>query len=114
MDMLELREVECEIDPDEPIRWTGIYTRAQHVDEADTSPSKFPALDGRLGSWESVDISVLDKASLQAWVTSRLGHAPGNVWAENVVAILLGHGHFYAEYGPVLVDADEIGSNDAK
>lgn len=104
-DIEEMTEIGRQPSPDS-LLITHIYVRAQHVEEADTSPTKYPALAGRLGTWESVDIGVLDKESLQRWLTSRLGHAPGNVWAENVVAILLGHGHFYPEYGPVLVAED--------
>lgn len=38
----------------------------------------------------SVDIAELDRASLLAWLRSRGGE---NVWAENVIGILLDHGH---------------------
>ena len=66
------------IDPDrrlQPVE-TGIYVRAQH-------PS---------GAWQSVDIFDLDKPSLLAWLRSRGGDNP---WAEDVVGILLGHGHLH-------------------
>jgi len=53
---------------------TGIYVRAQLTDE----------------SWESVDIAELDSTSLLLWLRSRGG---ANPFAENVVGILLGHGH---------------------
>ncbi len=53
---------------------TGIYVRAQGPDD----------------KWLSADIVHLDKASLNAWLRSRGGENP---WAEDVVGILLGHGH---------------------
>lgn len=53
---------------------TGIYVRAKHDDK-----------------WGSYDIAELDKNSLHTFLRSRGGN---NIWAENVVAILLGHGHF--------------------
>lgn len=55
---------------------TGIFVRAQHED----------------GRWENVDIAALDKQSLLAWLKSRGGD---NKWAEDVVGILLGHGHLH-------------------
>jgi hypothetical protein len=39
--------------------------------------------------YESVDIAHLDLGSLMTWLRSRGGN---NIWAENTVAILLGHG----------------------
>jgi len=63
---------------------TGIYVRAQRAS----------------GSWESADISTLDRNSLLEWLRSRGGN---NVWAENVVGILLGHGHLHGGEGPVVV-----------
>ena len=57
---------------------TGIYVRA-------STPE---------GVWDSVDIALLQKPSLLRWLKSRGGH---NIWAENVVALLLGHGHFDEE-----------------
>lgn len=61
----------------DPERWhnyadTGIYVRAQLPD----------------GTWDSVDIIELTKDSLTQWLRSRGGE---NVWAENVVYLLLGH-----------------------
>jgi hypothetical protein len=50
---------------------TGIYVRAM-----------------KDGKWESVDIYELDLPSLMLWLRSRGGDNP---WAENTVAILLGH-----------------------
>ena len=50
---------------------TGIYVRAK-----------------RAQKWDSVDIAELDHASLILWLRSRGG---ANEWAENVVAVLLGH-----------------------
>jgi hypothetical protein len=44
------------------------------------------------GKWKSVDIADLDKESLLAWLKSRDGN---NKYAEDVVGILLGHGHLH-------------------
>lgn len=55
---------------------TGIYVRAQFPD----------------GQWSSVDIYCLTKDSLLGWLKSRGGD---NRWAEDVVGILLGHGHLH-------------------
>lgn len=63
---------------------TNIFVRAQHDD----------------GSWESVDIWVLDRGSLLEWLRSRGGN---NVLAENVVGVLLEHGHLHGGEGPVVV-----------
>lgn len=57
---------------------TGIYVRAKNPD----------------GEWKSVDIAVLDKPSLLRWLQSRGGD---NRWAEDVVGILLGHGHLHID-----------------
>lgn len=54
---------------------TGILVRAR--------------LDGR---WAAVDIIHLTKESLLEWLCSRGGNNP---WAEDVVGILLGHGHLH-------------------
>lgn len=50
---------------------TGIYTRAKNPD----------------GKWDSVDIAELDEPSLTEFLTGRGGD---NLWAENVVRIMLG------------------------
>ena len=42
--------------------------------------------------WDSVDIATLDKSSLLSWLRSRGGD---NRWAEDLVGILLGHGHLH-------------------
>lgn len=55
---------------------TGIFTRALN------SSNK----------WESVDIVLLDKPSLLEWLRSRGGE---NRWVEDVVGIILGHGHLH-------------------
>lgn len=55
---------------------TGIYVRAQDIN----------------GKWGSFDICQLTKASLLEFLKSRGGDNP---WAENVVGILLGHGHLH-------------------
>ncbi len=44
------------------------------------------------GSWGRYDIVALDGPSLIAWLKSRGGDNP---WAEDVVGILLGHGHLH-------------------
>jgi hypothetical protein len=71
-----------EVDPirreEMPEDATGIFVRAR--DEH--------------GKFVNADISILTKESLHAWLKSRGGD---NVWAENVVAILLGYGHFEVE-----------------
>jgi len=70
----------------DPDRWhkhgtsniTGIFIRAKNPD----------------GEWVSADIAVLDKPSLLRWLKSRGGE---NRWAEDVVGILLGHGHLHID-----------------
>ena len=57
---------------------TGIFVRARLVS----------------GGWESADIAYLDAASLLIWLHGRGGCNP---WAENVVGILLGHGHIHED-----------------
>ena len=71
------------IDPDrmmgqDDLYSTGIYVRAIRPD----------------GRADSVDIVMLDRPSLLRWLRSRGGHNP---WAEDVVGILLGHGHLTTE-----------------
>lgn len=41
--------------------------------------------------YDSFDIAELDKPSLARWLRTRGGN---NEWAENVVALMLGHGRF--------------------
>lgn len=65
---------------------TGIYVRAKHVD----------------GGFESVDISQLTKSSLLNWLRSRGGN---NVWAENVVGLILGYGALHIEQRPISLKA---------
>jgi len=72
----------------EPLRWehrekfpgTGMFVRAVVPPD---------------NRWESVDIEVLDLTSLMDWLRSRGGD---NKWAENTVALMLGH---KLEEGPV-------------
>jgi hypothetical protein len=68
------------IDPKRAIEFadanTGIHLRAKDQD----------------GKWLAADIATLDKESLIAWLRSRGGD---NQWAEDVVGILLGHGHLH-------------------
>ena len=69
---------ELNIDPQRLIEYSpvGVYVRAY-------------APGGGVGSY---DIAHLDKASLRAWLLSRGGDNP---LAENVVGVLLGHGHLH-------------------
>jgi hypothetical protein len=60
---------------------SGIYVRAK----------------GLTDKWETVGIEHLDKPSLLAWLKSRGGDNP---WAEDVVGILLGHGHLHEKKPP--------------
>lgn len=54
---------------------TGIFVRAKHE-----------------GKWGSYDFATLDKASVLAYLRVRGGDNP---WAEDIVGILLGHGHLH-------------------
>jgi len=56
----------------------GLYIRAEFPD----------------GKWGAADIAQLTKGSLLSWLKSRGGDNP---WAEDVVGILLGHGHLHDE-----------------
>ena len=56
---------------------TGVFVRAKRT-ETDR--------------WDSVDIVELDSDSLLTFLRSRNGDNP---WAEDVVGILLGHGHLH-------------------
>lgn len=62
---------------------TGIFVRAQVPPD---------------NRWTSVDIEVLDLPSLMTWLRSRGGD---NKWAENTVALLLGHS--LEQGGPVQI-----------
>lgn len=57
---------------------TGLYVRAR-----DWS-----------GNWRAADIMELDRKSLLTWLRSRGGD---NVWAENVVGMLMGHGFLHED-----------------
>ena len=74
---------ELRVDPDRQKEFefsgTGILVRAKDSD----------------GKWGSFDIVHLDKESLLSWLKSRGGD---NRYAEDVVGILLGHGHLH-EHG---------------
>jgi hypothetical protein len=65
---------------------TGIYVRAELK-----------------GKWESVDIIDLERDSLLEFLRSRGGK---NLWAENIVAILLGHEPFRASSAPPVCDCN--------
>ena len=56
---------------------TGIYVRVYDVEDK---------------KWTSADIVLLHRDSLLRWLKSRGGDNP---WAEDVVGILLGHGHLH-------------------
>lgn len=47
------------------------------------------------GKWGSYDIAALQKESLLAFLKSRGGD---NQWAEDIVGILLGHGHLHGDH----------------
>lgn len=49
---------------------------------------------GDRGAFRATDIAELDRASLLEWLRSRGGNNP---YAEDVVGILLGHGHLHVE-----------------
>lgn len=70
------------IDPDrllqEGEQATGIYIRAQGAD----------------GRYDAFDIVELDKASLLTWLRSRGGD---NIWAENVIGLIMGHGPLHEQ-----------------
>ena len=59
---------------------TGIYVRARALD----------------GTYRTFDIGELTSASLLEWLRSRGGDNP---WAEDVVGLLLGHGHLHEKPG---------------
>lgn len=61
------------VDPDRLVTEpeTGIFVRVEYNE-----------------AWMSIDIAHLDRASLMTWLRSRGGDNP---WAENTVAVLLGH-----------------------
>jgi hypothetical protein len=69
---------------------TGIHVRAKSGEQ-----------------WVSVDIACLDKRSLWAFLRARGGN---NQWAEDVVAIMLGHGQFSDETVDEIVEHDEPGT----
>lgn len=72
-------EVKMQVDPERrDLSGTGLFVRAW---------------DGR---WVSTDIATLDRQSLLTWLRSRGGDNP---WAEDVVGILLGHGHLHGLEG---------------
>jgi hypothetical protein len=66
----------------------------QRADLADNFPRTgiFVRAKDQTGKHQSVDIALLNKASLLALLRSRGGQ---NEWAENTVGLLLGHGPFH-------------------
>lgn len=74
---LRVKADRLNLDPREP-DWTGILVRAQAPD----------------GSWMNADIGQLDRESLHRWLRSRGGR---NLWAENVVLMILGHEQYDVE-----------------
>ena len=67
---------------------TEIYVRAQNAK----------------GRYENADIAELNKESLQEWLRSRGGDNP---WAENCVALLLGHSAFEWKPRPDTPDGEK-------
>lgn len=67
----ELTNLEVHPNRQKNYNYTGIFVRAKNE-----------------GKWESVDIAMLTKESLQIWLRSRGGR---NEWAESTVLLLLGH-----------------------
>lgn len=57
---------------------TGIYVRAKNSE----------------GHWEAIDMACLTRESLLEWLHSR---GQCNIWAENVIGVVLGHGPLHAE-----------------
>ena len=66
----------------------------QRAEMADNFPKTgiFVRAKDQTGKHQSVDIALLNKASLLALLRSRGGQ---NEWAENTVGLLLGHGPFH-------------------
>ena len=63
----------------------GIPVRARHDDY----------------KWSTVDIMALTKESLLGWLKSRGGDNP---WAEDVVGIIMNHGHLHDPTKPPLIN----------
>lgn len=69
---------------------TPLKIDPERREHADATGVYVRALDGE--RWTSADIATLDKPSLLAWLRFRGGDNP---WAEDVVGVLLGHGHLH-------------------
>jgi hypothetical protein len=71
-----------------------LHIDPQRVDMAENFPRTgvFVRAKDQSGKHQSVDIALLNKASLLALLRSRGGR---NEWAENMVGLLLGHGAFH-------------------
>lgn len=67
--------------------------KAYHQAGGDASSGVFVRAKDKTGRWGSYDFVVLDKESLLSWLRSRGGDNP---WAEDVLGILLGHGHLHS------------------
>jgi hypothetical protein len=71
-----------------------LHIDPQRADMAENFPrtGTFVRAKDQSGKHQSVDIALLNKASLLALLRSRGGR---NEWAENMVGLLLGHGAFH-------------------
>ena len=71
-----------------------LHIDPQRAEMADNFPRTgiFVRAKDQTGKHQSVDIALLNKASLLALLRSRGGQ---NEWAENTVGVLLGHGAFH-------------------
>jgi hypothetical protein len=71
-----------------------LHIDPQRVETAENFPRTgvFVRAKDQSGKHQSVDIALLNKASLLALLRSRGGR---NEWAENMVGLLLGHGAFH-------------------
>jgi hypothetical protein len=71
-----------------------LHIDPQRAEMADNFPrtGAFVRAKDQSGKHQSVDITLLNKASLLALLRSRGGR---NEWAENMVGLLLGHGPFH-------------------
>ena len=71
-----------------------LYIDPQRAEVAENFPhtGAFVRAKDQSGKHQSVDIALLNKASLLALLRSRGGR---NEWAENMVGLLLGHGPFH-------------------
>ena len=76
-------------------RTKGFVTDPNREDRADSTGIYCRAIRPN-GEWDAVDIAELDADSLWRFLRSECGCS---LASENVVGILLGHGHLHADYG---------------